>query len=238
MSKTSRIELGKPAVKGEKILRRRYRLAKRLSRIVSNGGALLDVGCGNGAQTALFEKHFSQIVGVDVQTDPMKDPKITALWVGATGEHLPFDDESFDAITCFEVLEHVVDPVQTVKEFHRLLRPGGQVVLSVPNKWWVFETHGAHLPVLPWNRVPFFSWLPQPLHERWAKARIYTRKRLAETIRTGGFSQYRIFYITAPMDRARPRWLQKILQKTIFSSDLTRIPFISVNHMAVLNKKS
>ncbi len=222
---------------GEKILERRFTLASQLSAILEQGGRLLDVGCGNGAQTQWFLQHFDLIVGLDVQIEQIKQAPVEASWVAATAECLPFPDNSFDAITSFEVLEHVVDPIQTMREFHRVLKKGRQAVISVPNKWWIFETHGADLPVLPWNRVPFFSWLPESWHDRWAKARIYSRKKFAHLIKEGGFNIFKIYYVTAPMDRARPRWVQYLLRHTIFRRDLTNFPFLSVNHIAILTKR-
>lgn len=232
-----RIELGKPAEEGELILQRRFRLARRLSSITQLGGRLLDVGCGNGDQTVLFAPFFDQVTAMDIQLKPMRGSTADLQWTASAGENLPFLDDSFDAITCFEVLEHVVDPVRTLEEFHRVLKPGGQIVISVPNKAWIFETHGAHLPVLPWNRVPFFSWLPEPLHSRWAKARIYTMKNLKNLLITAGFRHHRVFYITAPMDRARPLWLQALLRKTYFGKDITSIPFLSVNLLSIAEKR-
>ncbi|MFC2170696.1 class I SAM-dependent methyltransferase [Calditrichota bacterium] len=230
------IAAGKPAEKGEKILQRRYDLAKSLTRITQSGGRLLDVGCGNGAQTILFASHFDQVIGYDIQVTPMLESQLDIDWIAGAGENLPFKDNYFNAITCFEVLEHVSDPVETLKEFRRVLKPDGEIVISVPNKWWIFETHGAYLPLLPWNRVPFFSWLPEKIHDRWAKARIYSRAKLIRTLQAAGLSTYKLYYITAPMDRARPKLLQKLLQKTIFSSDLTSVPFLSVNHLAIIKK--
>ena len=70
------------------------------------------------------------------------------------GGAVPLADGSVDVLTSFTVLEHVHDERETLAEFRRLLNPGGRLVLTVPNKWWIFETHGADLPLLPWNRVP------------------------------------------------------------------------------------
>ncbi|MBD3165168.1 methyltransferase domain-containing protein, partial [bacterium] len=131
------IALGKPAESGELILERRRRLASELSDILEKGGRLLDLGCGNGAQTELFVDRFEQVVGVDVQSEPMAGSNVPAQWVTAMGEALPFRDASFDAVISFEVLEHVVSPVRTMRELHRILKPGGTVLISVPNKWWV-----------------------------------------------------------------------------------------------------
>src|SRR5690606_1113880 len=85
--------------------------------------------------------------------------------------------KQYDRIISFEVIEHLTSE-DAVQFYYESLKPGGLMAISVPNKWWIFETHGAKLPLLPWNRVPFFSWLPTPIHEKWANARIYTRKRI------------------------------------------------------------
>jgi ubiquinone/menaquinone biosynthesis C-methylase UbiE len=231
------VALGKPADSGEFILERRFRLVKEFSEILKNkSGAILDVGCGNGVMTRLFVPYFERVVGTDVQEEPMLSSDVKAEWVVSGGEKMPFEDAEFDAITSFEVLEHVEDPEQMMKECYRVLKPGGQMILSVPNKWWIFETHGANLPLLPWNRMPFFSWIPKPLHSRWAKARIYTRADLANLIESGGFKEYKLRYITAPMDRAKPKWVQELLRKLVFGKESTNNPFVSVSHIAILTK--
>ncbi len=80
------------------------------------------------------------------------------------------------------------------------------------------ETHGADLPLLPWNRVPFFSWLPTPLHERWARARIYTRGRILGLLEECGFVVEDVRYVTAPMMWC-PAPLRRLLRKTLLSDD-------------------
>ena len=118
----------------------------------------------------------------------------------------------------------------------QLLAPGGRAAVSVPNKWWVFETHGAHLPLLPWNRVPFFSWLPTCIHERLAKARIYTRKRIGGLLQEAGFRIAAVHYVTAPMDRVGWRPLQHLLRRTVFGSDATGIPVLATSIMVLAEK--
>jgi 2-polyprenyl-3-methyl-5-hydroxy-6-metoxy-1,4-benzoquinol methylase len=133
----------------------------------------------------------------------------------------------------FEVLEHVDDERRALDELRRVLKPGGRLAMSVPNKWWVFETHGAALPLLKWNRVPFFSWLPKPLHDRWARARIYTRGEITGKLRAAGFDVLESGYITAPMDVVKDPRLQTILRRIVFRGDRTRVPFLSTAVLVV-----
>ena len=89
--------------------------------------------------------------------------------------------EKFDRIISFEVIEHLSNE-SGVQYYFDSLKDDGILAITVPNKWWIFETHGANLPLLPWNRVPFFSWLPKFIHERFANARIYTKKRIKKLL--------------------------------------------------------
>src|SRR5438874_2126602 len=68
------IELGKPADYGQYILQRRYALAKAYAReAFERGGFYLDVGCGNGAQTVLFAKHFTTWMAIDVEEERLNE---------------------------------------------------------------------------------------------------------------------------------------------------------------------
>jgi SAM-dependent methyltransferase len=143
------------------------------------------------------------------------------------GHTLPLADASVDFAISFEVLEHVLDERLALDELHRVLKPGARLAMSVPNRWWIFETHGAALPLLKWNRVPFFSWLPKPLHDRWARARIYSRAEITGKLRARGFVVEAAVYITAPMDVVKNAHLQRLLRRAVFRGDRTSIPFLS-----------
>jgi len=97
-------------------------------------GAVLDLGCGHKPYAHLFR--WSRYVGIDL---PSNMAKSRVVDVYASGLALPFPVESFDAVVCAEVLEHVPDPARLLAEVHRVLRPGGHLVLTTPQTWGLHE---------------------------------------------------------------------------------------------------
>ncbi len=228
-----KIARGKPAEYGQLIVKRRFRLTQLQTDLHNKN--ILDFGCGNGAQTIEFAGVNSTITAIDIdETDlqsfkkVLSDESIASIKVVKyDGRALPFAKHSFDLILSFEVLEHVLDEKQTLSELYRVLKPGGEIILSVPNKGWIFETHGAHLPILPWNRVPFFSWLPFFIHRRFAKARIYRRRDITRLLENSHFKVLQSNFITAPMDMIKIDWLRNFLRATIFHDDSTHISMLA-----------
>jgi len=55
--------------------------------------------------------------------------------IAANGEFLPFKDNIFDLVTCSEVLEHIAEPKKALKEMYRVLKPGGRLLISTPNRF-------------------------------------------------------------------------------------------------------
>lgn len=242
-SPTATILRGKPADYGQEIVKRRYRLTRQ--RLDLQNKLLLDFGCGNGAQTVEFANDNCRIVALDIDpqdlavlNDHLSAYKLAGISpVQYDGNSLPLRSGSVDAIISYEVLEHVRDESRTLRELFRVLKSGGEMMISVPNKAWVFETHGAHLPLLPWNRVPFFSWLPRSVHRRYAKARIYRKKDIVRTLEENSFEVVEALYVTAPMDVVNIPWLKKFLRKTIFSGDATGNPFLSTSILVYCRKQ-
>jgi len=94
-------------------------------------GRMLDLGCGEGS---LLEAAGMGGTGVDLHPERLSLATRKKLHVAlADGSNLPFADYSFDMVICMEVLEHVQDMAGVISEVHRVLKPGGRWIISVPN---------------------------------------------------------------------------------------------------------
>lgn len=93
-------------------------------------GRVLDAGAGRGAYRELLDGFAESYVGMDVSATPSTD-------VVGDAQKLPFVDETFDAVFCSQVLEHVPQPEAALKEFQRVLKPGGYLILTVPHLSWL-----------------------------------------------------------------------------------------------------
>jgi len=108
---------------------------------------ILDWGCGDGAFISLLRASGLHCVGIDAYKIESNDPYI----LNTTIEKADFPDESFDLITCFHVLEHLPDPLNSIKHALRLLKKGGKVIVEVPNLdaigFWMFKRNWQPLEI-------------------------------------------------------------------------------------------
>ncbi len=143
------------------------------------GNAVLDAACGVGYGSAFLASAAASVVGIDV------DPKTVAYakerYAGTNcsfdvmnTERLGFADESFDTVCSFETIEHVDDPTAAIASFHRVLKPGGTLIISTPH-----VTVTTREPSNPFHKIEFsradFSAL---LHERFADVELYGQRRV------------------------------------------------------------
>jgi len=146
-----------------------------------SGKRILDVGCGLGTYVEKLRQFSDWVYGIDIEVERVMDGgrRLPNLLVAAA-ERLPFADGCFDVVLLHEVLEHVEDDAQSVREAYRLLGPGGRMVIFAPNRLYPFETHGVYWRgEYRFGNFPAVSYLPHPLRAHLCPhVRTYTVKDL------------------------------------------------------------
>ena len=129
---------------------------------------VLDLGAGMGGLSVALLREFGhqglQLQATDYNRDYARIASLRARRYGlelhitvAAGEQLPYSDRAFDMVVCLDVLEHVQDVDTVLREIYRVLKPGGIVLTTVPNRRAFRDPH-YHLPLI--------NWLPESLAER------------------------------------------------------------------------
>jgi len=173
------VKLGHPSYVWRAGQERRLKLI--LSFAPVEGKRVLDVGCGIGLYLKKFKERGAIVYGVDVDEEKVAEAseELPNLVV-ARAEYLPFRTEAFDVVLLHEVLEHVEDDRLAIQEAVRVLRPGGKVVIFVPNRLYPFETHGFFLGRRYFfGNIPLINYFPDFLRRRLCPhVRAYTSKGL------------------------------------------------------------
>jgi SAM-dependent methyltransferase len=163
-------------------------------------GRLLDIGCGNGAFTIALGLPFDEVHGYDIEPGNIGAFRQT---IGssskfyphhASAAYLDFPDGYFDAVLSIETLEHVDDLQGVANECARVLRTGGELVLTVPNRWYPVEGHGGTLFGKNFSRLPLLGYFPC-LHRRVAQARVFTVGSLDALFLPLGFERQALAYL-------------------------------------------
>ncbi len=136
--------------------RMRFRKAATLAK-VPPGATVLDIGARDGG----LRRHLPngmKYQGIDIAPEFARSDVL----IHDISKGIPFPDGSYDFVFCIEILEHVPNPFGTLGEIHRVLRPGGVLIVSVPNPY--------HFKEVIWNlfRVPdrqghIYSWTRQTM---------------------------------------------------------------------------
>lgn len=159
---------------------RRLQMIAQWSKL--EGGHILVDGCGVGMYASQFIRRYTpHVEAFDIEHDRAQQARADVPGVVvAAAEDVPYKDSSFDTILSHEVLEHVNDDRRAVQEMVRVLKPGGRIVIFVPNRWYPFETHGHYWRgKYHFGNTPFINYLPDALRNRLAPhVRTYTRRGL------------------------------------------------------------
>jgi SAM-dependent methyltransferase len=117
-------------------------------------GRLLDVPAGHGALAVRLKELGFEVSGCDLYPQ-IFDAESIEIKQGDLDSRLPYEDESFEYVVCIEGLEHIENPANAIREFSRILRRGGTLVVSVPNIMnieerlkWLFAGYTSHFKPL------------------------------------------------------------------------------------------
>ncbi len=146
------------------------------------GKRVLDVGCGGGILAESMTDLGAKVTGIDMGEAPLAVAKLHGMESGkevdyrkTTAEQIAEEEpESFDAVTCMEVLEHVPDPSSTVSACARLVKPGGAVFFATLNrnpKSYLLAIIGAEyiLRMLPKGTHDYAKFIRPSEMEMWGR---------------------------------------------------------------------
>lgn len=108
------------------------------SNLVSKVERMIDLGCGNGGISLLFKENLGakDVYGVDIDEGAIfvaRQRGVKAYLLNLSEDKLPFPDEHFDLAISFEVIEHLVNPDNMLKEANRVLKKRGILLIGTPN---------------------------------------------------------------------------------------------------------
>jgi 2-polyprenyl-3-methyl-5-hydroxy-6-metoxy-1,4-benzoquinol methylase len=125
------------------------------------GKRILDGGCGVGGVTRTLVAQGAQVVALDIgpQLTAATRARLGCSAVVGTLMSIGLASEAFDVVVSSEAIEHTPDPPRAVRELYRLVKPGGHLVLSTPNKLWQAPVRAASAVGLrPYDGFENFLW--------------------------------------------------------------------------------
>ncbi len=208
----------------------------------AHGSVLVD-GCGVGAYLSRLAQEAACCVGLDIEHERTLEAraKSPVAWlVCGAGEHLPLPDASFDLVLSHEVLEHVQNDAETIREIVRVLRPGGRLALFCPNRGYPFETHGIYWRGrYHFGNIPLVNWLPRRWRDRLAPhVKVYSRGDL-EKLFAGlpvRFIQRTVLFGAYDNIIARAPTLGRALRAVLQTLEGTPLRFFGLSHFWVVEK--
>lgn len=182
-----------------------------------------------------------KIIGLEYDFERTAEARVNSPHIiNAAGEFLPLPSSTFDLILSHEVLEHVQDDSAAVCEMVRALRPGGRIVLFVPNRGYPFETHGIYWKgKYYFGNKPFVNYLPRGLRNKLAPhVRVYSKSDLEKLFAGLPLRSIERTIIFGAYDNLIARFgsLGRILRGLLQFLERTPMKRLGLSHFWVLEK--
>lgn len=145
-----------PGIPAENYWFRRHEAAYDHLAPATGGAVVLEVGCGEGYGTAQFARTARRVLGIDYDAVTAAHARATypaAHFVRANLAALPVPSASIDVLATLQVIEHVWNHAEFVRECVRVLRPGGRIAVTTPNR--LTFSPGRDVPLNPFHTKEF-----------------------------------------------------------------------------------
>lgn len=239
--------LEKAALRGEPSYVWREGQQRRLDMILEAAGErikgkLLENGCGVGMYIDKLEQSSGQVYGLEFDLErTLEAGSNSPLVVNGAGEKLPYSDDSFDLILSHEVIEHVADDAEAIKEMVRVLKPGGRLALFCPNRGYPFETHGIIWKgKYKFGNKLFVNYLPRKMRNKLAPhVRVYSIRdlnKLFDNLSVIFIKKHIVFGGYDNIILRRPK-LGKILRAFFQFFEKTPLRIFGLSHFWVIEKR-
>jgi len=178
-------------------------------------GDYLDIGCASGQNAIAFGQDCQRIHCLDIDNENVMECRATfrlksisnVSFYQGDAQALPFKDSTFDLISMFSVIEHIPEQHLAIQEASRVLKPGGQIILQVPNKYFFVDLHTG-IPFLHCLPLKTRRWLLTKLWYRQvsdvAGIRVLSRGELTNLIQTK-FAKVHVLKVIYPSELIMPQ---------------------------------
>lgn len=115
--------------------RKNWYIYQWVEKNMPQSGVILDAGCHDGALLSVLQNNQRKLVGIDISPKVIefaKENNPTVKFIPTNITDIPFKNEEIDGISCTQIIEHLEQPEEALKELYRILKVGGMMIVSTP----------------------------------------------------------------------------------------------------------
>lgn len=232
-----KIDAGSPIMYGKSGVLLRLSKLNSIKNIDYNN--CLDLGAGNGAYSLELKNSIKQVTAFDINKNYLNNLKSriysSIFVVNGSSAYLPFKDNSFESVFLIETVEHFIELEKTVDEIYRVTKSGAIINVTVPNKYFILETHHVYIfgKTIDGRFIPFLP-MSNFVHKRIGSARRFSVKSLSYVFDDKRYQIIGHDYILPPFDNIRLG--QKYLKPLSKLVEKCRLIFLAPTLVAVFKR--